>query len=651
MRTEIVTDPDHISSYFRESPDVLVQVFTSMDTGAGIEDLIGRILSVLPQAKVLGATAGAKIHEGLLSYESTLLCVSAFSASHVRTGIVLSNDDLFNDAAALTRRLQESSPIAPKAAIIFSEGLNINGEILLRGVSEVLPNLIISGGMASDNHRFEKTMVFTEEGYSDQGFAMAMLFGDTLKVYNHFNFNWIGMGRTFTVTKAEGNRVWELDHTPIIDIYKRYLGDQVAEQLPDIGLEFPMIITDNAMPIARAVMVKHDDGSLSFAGSVPVGNSVRFGFGDSEGIIIDANSNADYFLDKPVESLFIYSCIARLSLVGKDIEQETLRLQRFAPTCGFYTYGEFYHAPCEKCNRFLNQTMTILGLSEGESIPKTYEAIPSNRARTSLRSSAMSHFVREITADMEKAIEAEKRSKEIMLHQSRQATIGETIEIIAHQWRQPLNIIALVLQDIYIKGELGALTPELLDAHYEKANTALQYLSQTIDDFRDFMRPENEIETFSVQSLMHETHLLISGLLKKHRISLNDQTNAEHTLHSRKNALLQALLILLYNAIDAIAENRQSGGTITITTARRNGRIIWRICDNGGGVPKEYMESIFEPYFTTKNKNHGTGMGLYIASSLAKHYLGGSITLKNNHEGACFTMTISEKLDPLLDIP
>ncbi len=651
MRTETFTDPDHIPSYFRASPNVLVQVFTALNTCAEIERLIERIRSVLPQAKILGATAGAKIHAGHLSYEPTLLSVSAFATSTVHTGLIRSNTRLFEDAADLTRTLQKSSPLSPKVAIILSEGLHIDGEVLMRSVSEILPKLVIAGGMASDNHRFENTMVFTEEGCSDQGFAMAMLFGDDLKVYNHFNFNWIGLGRTFTVTKAEGNRVWELDHTPIIDIYKRYLGDQVAEQLPDIGLEFPMIITDNAMPVARAVMVKHDDGSLSFAGSIHNGNSVRFGFGDSEGIITDADANSDFFLDKPVESLFVYSCIARLSLVGKDIEQETLRLQRFAPTSGFYTYGEFYHAPCEKCNRFLNQTMTILGLSEGESTPKTFEAAPSNRARTSLLSSAMSHFVREITMDMEKAIDAEKRSKEIMLHQSRQATIGETIEIIAHQWRQPLNIVSLVLQDIYIKGELGTLTPELLEAHYEKANTALQYLSQTIDDFRDFMRPENEIETFSVQTLMNEAHLLISGLLKKHRIILNDQTNPDHTLQSRKNALLQTLLILLYNAIDAIAAHRQNGGMITITTARHKNQVVWRICDNGGGVPEAYKENIFEPYFTTKGKHHGTGMGLYIASSLAKHYLKGSITLKNSDSGACFAISIAEKLDPVLDTP
>ncbi|MGZ5208338.1 MAG: FIST N-terminal domain-containing protein [Sulfuricurvum sp.] len=645
MKTVTYTSPDHISPSFREEMNVLVQIFTSLRTCAEIMHLIDNVKTILPHAKILGTTAGAKILEGELTDESTLLVVSAFVSSAVHTGLVLSSDNVFEDAADLTRKLQKKSSTSPKAAIVFSEGLHIDGEMLLAGVSDTQPNIIIAGGMASDHHRFQETMVFTEEGCTNQGFAIAMLFGEALHVYNRFSFNWVGLGRTFTVTKSKGNRVWELDDTPIIDIYKRYLGDPIAELLPDIGLEFPMIITDKGMVIARAARVKHNDGSLSFTGSIAEGTTLCFGFGDSEGIIADSDINHDFFLDKPVETLFVYSSVARLSLVKKDIEQEMLRLQCIAPTVGFYTYGEFYHAPCEKCNRFLNQTMTVLGLSEGETVPKTHPSVPSNRTRTSILSSAMGHFVREITADMENAIEAEKKCKKIMIHQSRQAAVGETIEIIVHQWRQPLNIIALVLQDIYIKGGLGTLTPLLLEDHCNKANTALHYLSQTIDDFRDFMRPENEIEIFSVHTLMSEIQTLASGLLNKHHITLDDQTNPDHTMHSRKNALLQTLLILVYNAIDAIAENHPQGGHIIITTAQQKDHIVWRICDNGGGVSSKDAKSIFEPYFTTKGKNKGTGMGLYIASSLTKQYLKGKLLLKNGKEGACFTLKMLQQLD------
>ena len=645
MKSETYTDPDLIPADLYEARNVLVQVFTSLNTFDEINALIERIKARIPHARILGATAGAKIEAGRLSHQPTLLTVSTFCCSEVHTGIVFSNTNLFEDAADLTHRLRKSSEMPLKAAIVFSEGLRIDGEVLLRGISEAEPNLIIAGGMASDDHRFKETFVFTEEGCTNSGFAVALLFGEALRVYNNFNFNWVGLGRTFKVTKSRGNRVWELDHTPIIEIYKRYLGDQIAQMLPDIGLEFPMIITNKAMPVARAVMVKHDDGSLSFAGSVEEGTLLRFGFGDSEGIMAGANINEKYFIDKPVESLFAYSCIARLSLVGDDIEQETLQLQRFALTNGFYTYGEFYHAPCEKCNLFLNQTMTVLGLSEGETPPLRINSLQhKHHARTSLHSSAMSHFVQQITADMEKAIEAEKQSKEIMLHQSRQATIGETIEIIAHQWRQPLNIIALVLQDIYIKGELSLLTPELLEAQYEKANSALQYLSQTIDDFRDFMRPENEINAFGLESVIGEASVLISGLLKKHHITFENQTEIGLTINNRKNALLQVLLILLYNAIDAITEHRDDGGRISISARHQDEAVVLEVCDNGGGIPEKNLTNVFEPYFTTKGKQHGTGMGLYIASSLAKHYLQGDLSVLNRGKGACFTLRIARSL-------
>lgn len=645
MRTATYTNPDQISPDFRQYPEVLVQIFTSLNNCSDIRALIDEVRAALPQARIIGATGGAKIHDGRLTYDPTLISVSAFTSSFVRTGIVYTSEDVFENAAGLTHALQASSSIPPKAAIVFSEGLHMDGEVLINSIAHVLPDLIIAGGMASDDYRFEKTKVFTEEGCSDKGFVMAMLFGDDLKVYNRFNFNWIGLGRTFKVTKAQGNRVWELDNTPIIDIYKRYLSEAVAERLPDIGLEFPMIISNKEMPIARAVLVKHDDGSLSFAGSIGEGESVRFGFGNSEGIIADADTHADYFSEHPVESLFVYSCIARLSLVGGEIEQETLRLQHFAPTSGFYTYGEFYHAIDQKANRFLNQTMTILGLAEGTCAPTRCEALPLRRPRTSLMASAMSHFIREITSDMEKAFEAERQSKEIMLHQSRQATIGETIEIIAHQWRQPLNVVALVLQDTFVKKRLGVLTLELLEANYEKANGALQYLSQTIDDFRDFMRPGNEIERFSAAALMDETRVLLKGFLQKYDITLDEQINDGHVLVTCKNALIQSLLILLYNAVDAIAENRKDGGVISVSTTRKNDQIIWRVCDNGGGVPPQYAESIFEPYFTTKKKKHGTGMGLYIAGNLAKRYLKGTITLENGQDGACFLLRIAEKID------
>ena len=173
---------------------------------------------------------------------------------------------------------------------------------------------------------------------------------------------------------------------------------------------------------------------------------------------------------------------------------------------------------------------------------------------------------------------------------------------------------------------------------------ALGLGTQTIDDFRDFMRPENGLNTFALESVLNETSVLVTGLLKKHHITLDNQARPELIIHNRKNALLQILLILVYNAIDAISEHRSGDGRITISTLQQDGQIVLEICDNGGGIEEKNLKSVFEPYFTTKGKQHGTGMGLYIASSLAKHYLQGDLTVLNREEGACFTLRIATSL-------
>ncbi|MGB6018830.1 MAG: HAMP domain-containing sensor histidine kinase, partial [Sulfurimonadaceae bacterium] len=154
----------------------------------------------------------------------------------------------------------------------------------------------------------------------------------------------------------------------------------------------------------------------------------------------------------------------------------------------------------------------------------------------------------------------------------------------------------------------------------------------------------NEANTFELESVINDATSLVSGLLKKHHVTLENRAGLDLTMHNRKNALLQVLLILLHNAIDAINTNQTGDGCITISAEHQQEQIIIEVCDNGGGIAPKHLSNIFEPYFTTKGKSHGTGLGLYIASSLAKHYLQGDLTVQNRGEGACFTLRIAATL-------
>ena len=641
MKTATVTRLDLLPAAFLHAENLLVQIFTLESDPDAISALITSVRERMPRAKIIGMTTAGNIDGGVLLFEGTLYVVSSFEKTRVHTHIVPEIADLRADTAAMVHALLKKETLPAKAAILFADGLNVDGAVVMETVQSVTTDIAVAGGLAGDNRRFERTFVFTETGISNGGIAAAMLYSEVLVTYSHYAFNWLGLGKKFTVTKAVGNRIYTLDDTPVIDIYKKYLGNEITEQLPDVGLDFPLIICHNdSHPVARAVMTKFDDGSLGFAGSIREGEKVQFGFGDIESMVTLHNERDRELFDKPIESIFIYSCIARYTLMGEDVALESHRYQRIAPTSGCFTYGEFFHNSESGSNTFLNQTMTMFALSEGNLCIRATDTPLAYDVRKSVRSKALSHFVHTITKELEASIEEEKRSKEIMLHQSRQASIGETIEMIAHQWRQPLNIIALTLQDIYINAQLDSLTPESLDANYEKANKSIQYLSQTIDDFRNFMKPTKSSEEFTLQELFDQKEQLISGLVQKYHINYRTRIGQNIVMQGRKNELLQTLLNLIHNAIDAINEKNMTNGIITVAASVEPGNLVLTVADNAGGIPKKHITHIFDPYYTTKNSQNGTGLGLYIAKIIVENYMHGILSVANRGSGACFTIKI-----------
>ena len=162
------------------------------------------------------------------------------------------------------------------------------------------------------------------------------------------------------------NRVYKISGLTPLEFYEKYLGSYVAKALPATGIEFPLIIERNNIPVARAVVAKHEDGSLSFAGNLEKGDIVKFGFGNIE--LIMNNPIKSLFKNYPIEdieSIFIYSCMARRRYMPNMVDIEIKPFSQIAPTSGFFTYGEFYHT--EGHNQLLNQSLTLVALTENPS--------------------------------------------------------------------------------------------------------------------------------------------------------------------------------------------------------------------------------------------------------------------------------------------
>ena len=235
----------------------------------------------------------------------------------------------------------------------------------------------------------------------------------------------------------------------------------------------------------------------------------------------------------------------------------------------------------------------------------------------------------------------ELREKErLLILQSRQAALGEMIGNIAHQWRQPLNLLGLIVQSLPALRAQGDLSEEELKASTEKAMQVIFHMSQTIDDFRNFFRPDKEKVTFKVGDVVLKTVSLIEGSFSSLRIKVETLATGDPVIHGYPNEFSQVLINILLNARDVLAERNIANPRVTITMEQQGDTSVVIIADNGGGIPEEIMDKIFDPYFTTRGPDKGTGVGLFMSKTIVEKNMGGALTVRNVGDGAAFRIEV-----------
>jgi PAS domain S-box-containing protein len=236
---------------------------------------------------------------------------------------------------------------------------------------------------------------------------------------------------------------------------------------------------------------------------------------------------------------------------------------------------------------------------------------------------------------------AELRQKdELLLQQSRHAAMGEMLNNIAHQWRQPLNNIGIYVQNMQLLRAAGELTDEELQRDVQSVMDIIQYMSKTIDDFRTFFRNEKQKQPFAVKEAVEKTLRFVSARLEHHAITTQLVVRHESTLLGYQAEYIQVLVNIINNAVDALDQRQPSDRRITITLDQQDTRSLVTICDNGGGIPPTVLPHIFEPYFTTKGPSEGTGIGLYMSKVIIEKHMGGTLSARNTDDGAEFSVSI-----------
>jgi len=250
--------------------------------------------------------------------------------------------------------------------------------------------------------------------------------------------------------------------------------------------------------------------------------------------------------------------------------------------------------------------------------------------------------IQDITA--EQTAQQELRHKDEMLfRQSRLAQMGEMISMIAHQWRQPLNAISLTTASLELKSQKDKYDKAFFISRLERISNYTQHLSSTIEDFRDFFKPDKEKKETTFSKVIEGTLKLMNAGLESKNITVQTEFKCKGTIFSYPNELLQVTMNLIKNSEDALLEKKIANPTITIRCYSDEKRVTLEIEDNAGGIDESIIAKIFDPYFTTKDEYNGTGIGLYMSKVIIEEHCDGKLSVSNSSDGALFKIALSQK--------
>lgn len=417
---------------FEKKKNILIQIFS----GEGKQTLqyLSELFDIhIPHAICVGTTTDGEINDAIISTLHTIVSISIFENTSINAHLI-EGYDCFDNGYKIAQEIVEDNT---KLLITFTSGMDTNAEDYLKGIEKYNNNILVCGGMAGDNGQFHETTISLGRKVVTQGYVAISLNSDILQVNNGRKFDWIPIGLEHTIDEVEGNRIYSISGMKPSEFYKKYLGESVAQT------EFPLIVERNGIPTARAVLKQHDDGSLSCGGNLKKGDKVKLSFGDAEAIMSNSLSSFDNLTSSPIETFYIYSCMARRRYMRELIKVETQPFADVASTSGFFSYAEFFHK--DGHNELLNQTLTIVALSECQKENRdknieTKDYIKDKKETSFARTlKSLTHLIQKSTNDYQEqslVLQKEKSYSQNLLISQKQF-----LKHAVHETNTPLSVI------------------------------------------------------------------------------------------------------------------------------------------------------------------------------------------------------------------
>lgn len=395
---------DFVSEKNLSQENLLILMFSDENLEEA-KKIAGQIKRLLPQSLLAGASSAGLINAAEIVENRTIIIFLEFKKIKAK-GLLISDHE--SSPAEVTRKIVDNlCSNETKLLFFFQDGLAEKTHLLLSELSAVIPQVPLAGGKAGTNEKeTSKTYIFLEEVFTSKGSLAISLTGDYLRICQKYQFNWKKIGGAMRITEAEDNVLKSLNGIAATEVYDKYLGQDFLENDHNFAeLGFPFLLERDGMEIARSLAEKLPDGSLYYHGDLRKGEVVHFGYGHVPSIIQSAYEDCTDVSAFQPEGIIIFSCYARKTLLEDDAVFEIEPYADFAPTAGFFTFGEFYHK--DEKNHLLNTTMTMVMLSEEPIVDREIEDCPLCQdkkvkfSRRSAISRTLIHLVEEVSKELE----------------------------------------------------------------------------------------------------------------------------------------------------------------------------------------------------------------------------------------------------------
>jgi signal transduction histidine kinase len=503
---------------------------------------------------------------------------------------------------------------------------------------------IFGGGSTGKSYNTNKSFVFHSNDIYNKAIILVFIHGDNLSVELYQAFDWKPISRKKRITKTDDSTIFTMGDSPALDIYRKYFPN--LESDTSVFLQVPLYITKgNSSYTVHILDADLTNQSISTAQPLDESDIVQLSIGNYNAMMNRTAEIYDFLSNTPAQAIWIGSSVSYEYGFRIPIKHYISNIRSNNHIFGYTTAQEYFNEENHP-NTFHNHTFVIATITESNNsyieleeykyanitpfeianknlysiIHKTSNEL--NRLtenleiRVNQRTQELKTLNNELQIRIDDAVREVKRQTAIMNQQSRLASMGEILENIAHQWRQPLNAVSWVLQDIQIKAELGRQDEIDIGQVANKINNSIQFLSNTIEDFRRFVDKSDMAQTFNLKTTIESTKKLIEDTLTRLNIKIELDCNKDINYKGFENDIKHVIMNLINNARDAFEENHIKNGIIAISVYHEKDELIIAVKDNAGGIPKKILKNIFEPYYTTKHKTKGTGLGLYMSKNL-----------------------------------